>query len=763
VLSFKSFSGVFPHLAHTNREKEVGIGAVVAWGNHLWTNTYGPHLPHGSSDKLRQIDRNWHVVERPESVGGTPANRMIHRESNQLLIGHHLIDGQAKVRTIDPKKVMPGRLTANARHLEAPEDKVYYLTMENGVYEVDVRTLKVRTIIADPINISKTFLPGYHGKGAYTGSGRVVVSNNGEPNQTYPSGCLASWDGKTWSIIARNQFTEVTGPGGLHGNSADDDRVWAVGWDKKSIRLFSLEDGHWSKFRLPKGSYTHDANHGWNTEWPRIRKVKADLTLMHMHGLFFQFPQTFGRNETAGIKPICTYAKMPVDYDWFNGKLVIGKDDASKFDNDFVQQAQSNLWIGDLNDLKTWGPRSGFGGVWLNDSFDAGEVSEPFLMQGFDRVCLHLVHEGGFDLPVEVQLDNDGRGHWETARTISTGRSAAYQSLVLRSSGAAWVRLVAKGAADKVSAYFHLSCSATPQRISKANGLRHAMKRPPVVTTLQLPRGEAMKLNVFTKEHQFQMDGDLVVQRVESGPEDIAIRKAISISPDPRIEVDSLSAVVKFTDARGERIRLRLPKMDATLDASVNRVRHVREVVTERSMLSLHGSFYELPRPKPGKFINFWQMKPICSHNYQIEDFCSWRGMLVISGASPTFEASNVIPVGETALWLGEVDDLWSFGKPRGIGAVWEETKVQAGEVSDPYLMLGYDQKSLTLVHASQSVTQIDLEIDFLGTGEFWRYRTLSVDPGQPLNFSFPEGFEAHWVRLRARSASTLSAHFTYL
>ena len=54
----QSFSGVRPELAHTNMEAEVGIGAVAPWAGSLWTNTYGPHLPHGSSDKLRQTDEN---------------------------------------------------------------------------------------------------------------------------------------------------------------------------------------------------------------------------------------------------------------------------------------------------------------------------------------------------------------------------------------------------------------------------------------------------------------------------------------------------------------------------------------------------------------------------------------------------------------------------------------------------------------------------------------------------------------------------------
>ena len=73
-------------------------------------------------------------------------------------------------------------------------------------------------------------LPGYHGKGAYTGQGRVVVANNGERQGPYTllydqAGCLAEWVQGRWNVIEEKQFCEVTGPGGIEGNACDDDPV----------------------------------------------------------------------------------------------------------------------------------------------------------------------------------------------------------------------------------------------------------------------------------------------------------------------------------------------------------------------------------------------------------------------------------------------------------------------------------------------------------------------------------------------------------
>ncbi|MDB6153017.1 MAG: hypothetical protein JWL90_1470 [Chthoniobacteraceae bacterium] len=198
-----NFSGIYPPLAYWNREGECGTGAVVPWAGKLWVITYAPHKPSGSTDKLYEIDEALLKTTRPESVGGTPANRMIHRESGQLFIGPYAIDSLRNVRVIPPA-VMFGRLTGNARHLSDPVGKIYYATMEEGLYEVDVKTLAVTVLWADEqIKQGRhADLPGYHGKGLYSGQGRVIYANNGDhakealSNPGVPSGALAEWDGK---------------------------------------------------------------------------------------------------------------------------------------------------------------------------------------------------------------------------------------------------------------------------------------------------------------------------------------------------------------------------------------------------------------------------------------------------------------------------------------------------------------------------------------------------------------------------------------
>ncbi len=111
----RKISGVYPHLTTYSQSRkdghffkqghqECGIGAVVPWANKLWMITYAPHMPRGSDHKLYSIDENLTMTLHPESVGGTPAARMIHHESEQLFLGHYVIDRNGKVPSDQSEK-----------------------------------------------------------------------------------------------------------------------------------------------------------------------------------------------------------------------------------------------------------------------------------------------------------------------------------------------------------------------------------------------------------------------------------------------------------------------------------------------------------------------------------------------------------------------------------------------------------------------------------------------------------------------------------
>jgi len=474
-------SGIYPHLRMWNQENECGTGAVVLWQGDLWAITYAPHQPGGSSDKLYQFTSTLEKIVFGDSVGGTPANRMIHHESNQLLIGPYLIDGKKNIRVIPPSKMF-GRLTGNARHLVDPENQVYYATMEEGLYEVDVNTLDVTCLIRDnhrqapPDGIPST-LPGYHGKGLYTGHGRVIYSNNGDRDPrsrvdpTIPSGALAEWHGKAgteWQLVRRNQFTEVSGPGGIFGNpKPDTDPVWAMGWDARSLLLALLEKGEWHTYRLPKGSHSYDGSHGWNTEWPRIREIGDDQggdLLATMHGTFWRFPKTFSRTNSSGIVPRSNYLKVIGDFCRWGDRVVFGCDDSAK--SEFLNrrpfkaehaspgQSNSNLWFVAPDQLDHFGPAIGRGSVWLRDDVEADVPSDPYLFDGYDYRQLHLVHGADEAVTFRLEIDREGTDEWEVLRDITVPAGGAVSEIFPDEERGAWIRLTARSAAIGVTANF---------------------------------------------------------------------------------------------------------------------------------------------------------------------------------------------------------------------------------------------------------------------------------------------------------------------
>jgi hypothetical protein len=775
-----NLSGNYPHLTVYNPYGECGIGAVVPWAGKLWFLTYPPHFPEGSRDRLYSLDTNLKLEVRPESVGGTHANRFIHEESRQLIIGPHLIDSDGKVRTLDLRQLR-ARLTATMRHLTDPTNQVYFLGMERELYEADVNSLAVRRIYGE---FGGPF-PGYHGKGAYASQGRLIVANNGEPGWSAakdplfdgPAGCLAESVGQDWSlpwkVVERKNFCEVTGPGGLSGNSRQEDRVWATGWDKRSVLLDLLESGQWRTFRLPKASYSQDALHGWYTEWPRIRELGSGTTLMHMHGLFYFFPKTFSAADTSGLRPISTYLKMPVDYCWWRGEIVMARDDASVMQNELAGQSHSSLWFGQFADLSQYGAPAGWGGPWLNDTVKAGQTSEPFLVSDFTQGVLHLRHDNPEPVSFTIASDADGSGAWTNVASVSVPARGYAWWLLPAQFKAIWLRLTPDRAASNVTAYFHLANPPTKPDPDLFQALADIGANRPANDGLIKPaQGDARTLlfaaNLATNapEHQttirqtgfYQMDGALNLERTDHPERETVLRTRFGVGK-PDFSVDASSVIV--TEGTN---RFRLPKSHPAYDQpfASGWPRGKREVVTERFLFNAHGTFYELPRSDAG---GIRRIRPVTTHHKCISDFCRWRGLLVLAGTwtgAQTNEHFLRSPDGRVGLWVGDVDDLWRLGPPRGVGGPWKDTAVAAKTPSDPYLMTGYDTKTLQLSHQAPEVLTVTVEVDFLANGTWVEYARFPIAPGQEFKHVFPPGYSAHWVRLRTDRDARTTATFTY-
>ena len=441
--------GVFPHLAmvadHSPRT-EAGTGALFPWANRLWVVTYVAHMEQsGSGTGLFEINDKLEIRKRPESVVGTYANRLLHGETNQLIIGPHIIDVNGNVRTIDGVK--KHRLAATLTHLTDPANKVYFLAMEGEFFEVDVNTLETKLLfnLMDELKEPKDSKP--HFKSGFTRHGRVVVCSNSytttDYNREWSAGRLSEWDGKTWTILSEKPFTEVW------SSSSFGAPIIATGWDNASaiLKVFLPRTKEWITYRLPKSSKSFDETS--NTEWFRIREVETERALMDCHGMFYEIGFHLYSDQLWAIKPVCSHLRVIPDFCSWRGMLVLGGNQATpmKFGpadgNPLAGQPQAGLWFGKTDDLWAWGKPSGEGGVWNDDIVEAGQPSDPYLMYGFDQKSLHIWHDQATDVVFNIEVDVVGNGQFRSYASHTVKADEYMHHEFPAGFSARWIRITA--------------------------------------------------------------------------------------------------------------------------------------------------------------------------------------------------------------------------------------------------------------------------------------------------------------------------------
>ena len=129
------------------------------------------------------------------------------------------------------------------------------------------------------------------------------------------------------------------------------------------------------------------------------------------------------------------------------------------------------------------------------------------------------------------------------------------------------------------------------------------------------------------------------------------IREKFAI-PHQVVTIDESSVLI--VDDRQRRWRLPLGDENYTKLIGQDVVRICREVATERDLFNCHGTFYELPAENADGYA---KIRPIASHNFRINDYASYRGMLVMTGIDPKKDKDNehiiVSEDGKAAVWAG--------------------------------------------------------------------------------------------------------------
>ena len=385
---------------------------------------------------------------------------------------------------------------------------------------------------------------------------------------------------------------------------------------------------------------------------------------------------------------------------------------------------------------------------------------------------LHLWHAAKQTVTFAIET-SDGRGQWAAAGSVAVAPGQYKYHVFPPDAPGQWVRLTADRDAAGVTAYFTYGpgggavqdrgfFAALADVDSPGAWSGGVMRSEAGGPSMEIPLGALTQAVDATgragQEKTWQLGPDLKFIATAPDSASAKVLKTKALTAAPTVEFDAASAIL--TEG-GKRYRL---PMSSGYDKPwpTGWARAAREVVTERTLLNVAGSFYLMPRTNSGGLA---RIKPICTHNKRIADFCSWRGMLVMSGCRADAKPDGhyfAAPDGSAGLWFGDVDDLWKMGKPRGAGGPWRETPVPAGKTSDPYLMAGYDRKTLAISHDAPEAVTFTIEVDVLGNGTWVRYATIDAPAGLETTHAFPAGYAAHWVRLSAGRACKATATFIY-
>ena len=192
-------------------------------------------------------------------------------------------------------------------------------------------------------------------------------------------------------------------------------------------------------------------------------------------------------------------------------------------------------------------------------------------------------------------------------------------------------------------------------------------------------------------------------------------------------------------------------------------LRICREVATERDLFNCGGTFFELPAENADGFA---KIRPIASHPFAINDYASYRGLLVMSGLKNEYKVDDQhlfgTPDRTARIWAGVIDDLWKLGKPTGKGGPWLNTQVKADTPSDPYLFGGYDQRELSLSHKEKTPVVFKVEIDPSGDGTWFSYQDFEVPPGETVTHVFPANVQGRWIRFSANKPAAATVQLDY-
>jgi hypothetical protein len=396
--------------------------------------------------------------------------------------------------------------------------------------------------------------------------------------------------------------------------------------------------------------------------------------------------------------------------------------------------------------------------VWLRADVEAGVSSDPYLFSGYDYRQLNLSHNGQQAVGFTLEVDAKGTNEWASLKTLSVPANGVVNYIFDDDEKGAWIRLKTNRDAAGVTAHFHYRNKDNRSAKNEEMFVGVATASTPAATGGLMRSLTHERLGLAAVDTQgnpvgyYEMNPHMELVPVDN--HDVMSELIEAVKQPDNVYVEDTASILIVEDDK----RYRFPKNTAS-GTPFGTPRVCREVATERDLLNIGGTFYELPARNAQGMA---KIRPIATHHLSIHDFCSHAGLLFFTGIDADTQNEHVFRSadGKAAVWVGVVDDLWKLGKPRGFGGPWDQTAVTSATPSDPYLMTAYDNKRVELT--SSKAATITLEVDVDGTGLWVPYKSFRLDTATPVHHIFPAGFSAYWVRAVSDTDTVATILFTY-
>jgi len=198
-------------------------------------------------------------------------------------------------------------------------------------------------------------------------------------------------------------------------------------------------------WRFPKAAASCPAAYG------RVcREVCTERDLFAAGGTFFELPAGHS-GGFAKTRAVASPKRPIADYASWRGLLVLAFEGGAKaaFAPKTVETpvAGLSLWLGATDDIWKLGKPTGVGGPWKNTLVRAGEASDAYLANGYDRKKVLLT--SALATTITLEADPNGEGSWYPVESCPLAAGETRTLELSASFNASWLRV--RSSADTIA------------------------------------------------------------------------------------------------------------------------------------------------------------------------------------------------------------------------------------------------------------------------------------------------------------------------